>query len=94
MEIKNRLIKELIRAEYNPRELTKDQYNQLKDSLQRFGMVDPVIINVNPERENIIIGGHQRTRVWEELGNMSIPTVELDPTLDVKRNGEPYEKKK
>ena len=43
MEIINRQIKDLIRAEYNPRELTKDQHNQLKDSLKRFGMVDPVI---------------------------------------------------
>ena len=85
MEIKNRKIKDLIRAEYNPRELTKEQHNQLKDSLQRFGMVDPVIINVHAERKDIIIGGHQRIRVWEELGNKEIPTVELELTLEQER---------
>jgi DNA modification methylase len=82
MKIKDRKIKDLIRAEYNPRELTKDQHNQLKDSLQRFGMVDPVVVNINEERKDIIIGGHQRTKVWEELGNKEIPTVELDLTLE------------
>jgi ParB-like chromosome segregation protein Spo0J len=82
MKIKERKIKDLIRAEYNPRELTKEQENQLKDSLQRFGIVDPVIVNKHPERDNIIIGGHQRTKVWESLGNDKIPTVELELTLE------------
>lgn len=82
MKIVNRKIKDLIRAEYNPRELTKDQYNHLKDSLLRFGVVDPVIVNKHPDRDNIIIGGHQRSKVWEDMGNESIPTVELSLTLD------------
>jgi hypothetical protein len=82
MKIVNRKIKDLIGAEYNPRELTKDQYKQLKDSLLRFGVVDPVIVNKHPDRDNIIIGGHQRSKVWEDMGNESIPTVELSLTLD------------
>lgn len=82
MKIKERKIKDLIRAEYNPRELTKEQENQLKDSLQRFGIVDPVIVNIHEDRKDIIIGGHQRTKVWESLGNDKIPTVELELTLE------------
>jgi len=82
MKIVNRKIKDLIRAEYNPRELTKDQYNHLKDSLLRFGVVDPVIVNKHPDRDNIIIGGHQRSKVWEDMGNDKIPTVELSLTLE------------
>ena len=82
MKIVNRKIKDLIGAEYNPRELTKDQYKQLKDSLLRFGVVDPVIVNKHPDRDNIIIGGHQRSKVWGDMGNESIPTVELSLTLD------------
>ena len=82
MKIVNRKIKDLIGAEYNPRELTKDQYKQLKDSLLRFGVVDPVIVNKHPDRDNIIIGGHQRSKVWEDMGNDKIPTVELSLTLD------------
>ena len=45
MKIKTRKISDLIRAEYNPRELTKEQQNQLTDSLKRFGLVDPIIVN-------------------------------------------------
>ena len=82
MEIKERKITELIEAEYNPRRLTQTQYKQLKDSLLRFGVVDPVLVNINEERKNIIIGGHQRTRVWSDLGNDTIPCVELSLTLE------------
>lgn len=71
-------INSLIEAEYNPRELTDKQYLQLKDSLLRFGVIDPVLVNVNPERENIIIGGHQRTKVWRDLGNTTIPCIKLN----------------
>ncbi len=85
MKIVEYKCKDLIGAEYNPRELTEKQYTDLKDSLLRFGVVDPVLVNINEDRKNIIIGGHQRKRVWEELGNKTIPCVELDLTLDQER---------
>tara|TARA_Y100001938_G_scaffold76338_1_gene105646 strand:- start:1478 stop:2953 length:1476 start_codon:yes stop_codon:yes gene_type:complete len=85
MKIKKYKIKDLIRAEYNPRKLTKVQEQDLKDSLTRFGLVDPVLVNVNKERENIIIGGHQRVKVWESMGNTEVDCVELDLTLDKER---------
>ena len=77
MKIKDRPISELIFAEYNPRELTSDQHQQLKDSLTRFGIVDPVIVNTHKDRKDIIVGGHQRTKVWKEMGNKEIPTIEV-----------------
>lgn len=80
MIIVEKEIQELIGAEYNPRQLTSQQHKHLKDSLKRFGIVDPVIININPERKNVIVGGHMRTRIWEELGNKTIPCVEVDLT--------------
>jgi hypothetical protein len=82
MKIKNRKISDLIRAEYNPRELTKEQHNQLSDSLKRFGLVDPIIVNTHKDRKNILVGGHQRMKVWEELGNDTIPTVEVNLSLE------------
>ena len=69
-------------AEYNPRQLSKDQYAQLKDSIVRFGIVDPLIVNVNPKRKNILIGGHQRLRIAKKLGYDNIPCVEVDLTYD------------
>lgn len=85
MKVIKRKIADLIAAEYNPRELTPDQFKQLKDSLTRFGVVDPVIVNTHPERKDIIVGGHQRTKVWEEMGNKEIPTVEVNLTPEKER---------
>tara|TARA_Y100001963_G_scaffold154691_1_gene244055 strand:- start:516 stop:1157 length:642 start_codon:yes stop_codon:yes gene_type:complete len=82
MKIKKRKIKDLIRAKYNPRKLTKVKEQDLNDSLTKFGMVDPVIINMNDKRKNIIIGGHQRVKVWESLGNKEVDCVELNITED------------
>ena len=53
-------INKLISAEYNPRELTAKQHQDLKDSITRFGLVDPLIVNTNKKRKNILVGGHQR----------------------------------
>ena len=73
---------DLIMAEYNPRQLTKDQYVQLKDSIERFGLVDPLIVNKHKERKNILVGGHQRLKIAREIGVTDIPCVEVDLSLD------------
>ena len=73
---------DLIMAEYNPRQLTKDQYTQLKDSLTRFGLVDPLIVNKHKTRKNILVGGHQRLRIAKEMGLDNIPCVEVELPLD------------
>lgn len=80
--IKYKDINSLISAEYNPRQLKKEQYQNIKESLQRFGFVDPVIINKNKDRKNIIIGGHQRVKVAKDLEYTEVPCLELDLTLD------------
>ena len=85
IKIKQRKIDDLIGAKYNPRELTDKQYNDLADSIKRFGLVDPVLVNINKDRKNIIIGGHQRTRVAKDLGFDKVPVVELDLTLEQER---------
>jgi len=77
-----RNVEELIEAEYNPRELTEDQAKHLTDSLKRFGFVDPVLVNINKDRKDIIIGGHQRTKIAKQLGYTEVPCVEMDLTYD------------
>ena len=74
-------IENLNPAEYNPRELTKKQYENLKESLQKFGLVEPIIVNSHKERANIVVGGHQRLRIWSEMGNKVIPCVFVNLTL-------------
>ena len=85
MQIVTRKIDDLIAAEYNPRQLTEAQASALRDSLKRFGMVDPVIINRHHDRRDIVVGGHQRLRVWREMGNKTIPTVEVELDRDKER---------
>jgi len=73
---------DLIFAEYNPRELTKDQHQDLKDSITRFGFVDPLIVNTHKERKNILVGGHQRLKIAKELSYSEVPCVEIELTPD------------
>jgi ParB-like chromosome segregation protein Spo0J len=82
MKIIKKKIKDLKPAEYNPRELTKKQYEDLRNSLEEFGVVEPVLVNVNPDRLNIVVGGHQRLRIWSEMGNEDIPCAVVDLPLD------------
>ena len=84
-KIIHREINSLIFAEYNPRQLTKDQYQNLKDSIQRFGLVDPIIVNSNPTRKNIIVGGHQRVKVAKDMKIEYVPVLEVDLTYDKER---------
>lgn len=48
-------------APYNPRLINDENFHKLKQSLDRFGLVDPIVINL--KNENTIIGGHQRYKV-------------------------------
>lgn len=76
-------INELIPADYNPRKHDDAANEQLKQSILRFGLVDPVISNSSPERKNIIIGGHFRWQVAKELGYETVPVVYVDiPNLE------------
>ncbi|WP_405286439.1 ParB N-terminal domain-containing protein [Methanobrevibacter sp.] len=53
-------ITDLKPARYNPRKISNEDYNKLSNSINEFGLVDPIIINLN---NNTIIGGHQRYEV-------------------------------
>lgn len=74
-------------AEYNPRAHDAVAMEQLKESIKRFGLVDPVILNAAPGRENVIIGGHFRAEAAKELGIAEIPAVYVRIT-DIEREKE------
>jgi ParB-like chromosome segregation protein Spo0J len=78
MNIVSYEIDKINEAEYNPRELSKKQHEDLYDSIRKFGLVDPILININPERKNIVIGGHQRLKICKELNFKAVPCVELN----------------
>jgi hypothetical protein len=75
-------IKDLKFADYNPRKITEKQVEELKKSVDNFGMVEPIVVNNNPESMNTIIGGHQRVLILEMLGQKDVPVVYIDLSLE------------
>ena len=78
MDVINVKINKLNPAEYNPRNLTDEQKDNIKKSLDEFGFVNPLVVNSNPDRQNIVIGGHQRLKVAQELGYNEVPVVYIN----------------
>jgi DNA modification methylase len=73
-------INELRASEYNPRKHSKEQADQLKESIKRFGLIDPIICNSTQERKNVIIGGHFRVEVAKEMGMINMPVIYVQIT--------------
>jgi len=64
----------LISSDYNPRKkLEGVAKEQLKTSIERFGVVEPIVVNNASSRQNIVIGGHQRLYVLMEQGAKEVP---------------------
>jgi len=66
-KIKKFKLSELKVAEYNPRVIDDGALEGLAHSIERFGCVEPIVVNVKGGA-NTIIGGHQRLRALEGLG--------------------------
>jgi hypothetical protein len=81
MKIVNVPIKELKPNKQNPRQIKEADYLRLKESIEKFGLIDPIIVNSNKKRKNVVIGGHMRLRVASELAYATVPVIYLDLTL-------------
>lgn len=86
-------VQDLIPADYNPRKWSPKQLSDLKESIKRFGIVDPGIANCAPNRKNIIIGSHMRVAAVKELGikefpilYVNIPDIEKEKELNLRLN--------
>lgn len=71
-------ISKLLPAKYNPRKWSEPAIEQLTESIKRFGMVDPILVNSAPNRMNIVLGGHFRIKVAKDLGIKEVPVVYID----------------
>lgn len=69
-------------AEYNPRKISDQELLKLENSINEFGLVDPIIINL---KNNKIIGGHQR---YEALYNKYTADNDFQPELNLIRLGD------
>ena len=75
MEIVKVNINELISPEYNPRQITDDEMEKLKNSINEFGYIAPIIVN---KHNNHIIGGNQRYEALKSLGYTDVDVVFVD----------------
>ncbi len=80
-------------AEYNPRKWDTVAIEDLKDSITKYGIVDPLLVNSAPQRKGIVIGGHFRLSVIKELGitevpvvYINIPDIEKEKELNIRLN--------
>jgi DNA modification methylase len=78
MKIEQVQISELRPAVYNPRKWDEKIISDMTESITRFGLCDPLIVNGTPARKNILIGGHLRLKVATNLGFTEVPVVYLD----------------
>lgn len=68
-------INQLKPVDYNPRKWDEDVIKGLTKSINKFGLVDPIIVNSALNRINNVIGGHFRLKVAKDLGYKTIPIV-------------------
>jgi DNA modification methylase len=93
LNIKTVKISELKPATYNPRKWSEAATEQLAESIRKFGMVDPILVNGAAERKNIVIGGHFRLKIAKDLGYkevpvayINIPDIEREKELNIRLN--------
>lgn len=65
------------KAEYNPRRISRHDFEALCASIRRFGFVEPVVLNT---RTGNLVGGHQRVDAAAaiELDSIPVRCVDLD----------------
>ena len=68
-------LRELTPADVNPRTISDAAFVGLMQSIERFGMVEPIVWN---ERTQRIVGGHQRRRALLEQGIEEMEVVVVD----------------
>ncbi len=78
LQIQNININKLKASEYNPRKWDDNAIEKLTESIKRFGLVDPILVNSATKRKNIVIGGHFRLKVAKDLGFKQVPVVYLN----------------
>lgn len=77
LRTERRRITEIFPADYNPRKDLQpgdDEWKNIARSLAEFGYVDPIIIN----QDGTIIGGHQRAKVLQAMGQTEVEVVVVD----------------
>lgn len=74
-------IKRLRRAKYNPRKISKKELQKLVESIKKYGLVQPIVVN----KDYTIIGGHQRVEACRQIGLTEVDVYVLDLNAEDER---------
>jgi hypothetical protein len=77
MKLVKKKISDLNAAIYNPRKVTPKQMAEIEQSITKFGLVEPIIVNTYKGRENVIVGGHRRREILVKKGEKFTYCVEV-----------------
>ena len=75
MKIESVDIKNINPAKYNPRTINHYEFSGLCESLKKFGLTQPLIIN---KKTNVLISGHQRLKAAEAIGLSKVPVTYVE----------------
>ena len=70
-------IKDLVGADYNPRQIDEESLKTLRDSIKTLGIVKPIIVS-----GNLIVAGHQRTKALLAAGIDKAPVYLLPKNIN------------
>ena len=59
----------------NPRVWSEQATHDLEQSILRFGLTEPLLVNSYPKRKNRILSGHFRWTIAQKLGLTTVPVV-------------------
>lgn len=62
-------------APYNPREIALDELAGLRGSIEAFGLVQPLVVNLRTKR---LVGGHQRVKALRGAGETEALAAVVD----------------
>lgn len=62
----------------NPRDIAEDKAEDLKNFIQKYGALKPVLVDIRPEKEGNLIGGNKRLEQFVALG---FTEVWIEPRL-------------
>lgn len=86
LQVRQLKINELKASEYNPRKWSEEKLQKLRESIKKFGIVDPLIVNAYGPRQNIVIGGNMRLKVLKDMGFDEVPIVYVSLEEDKERD--------
>ncbi len=69
-------------APWNPNQMDETMMSRLRESISKYGLVEPLVVRKIDEAQYEVLSGNQRLKVVEEMGFETVPCVivELNDT--------------